>query len=272
MPGDCAAPGTAPEDTLIGAVEENAAGMLLSMGRTGGGEESIDPRLAFTLGGSPLGYHNAVVHAELPDGEADAAIVWFRDKLRALNLPGCWHVDATSTPRDLPERLRRHGFTGGGEPVMACPLDALPEVAAPDGLSVERVRGEAELRALADVLAAGFGEGEVEARWAESVWAKIGFADDTPWRHYLARLEGRPVGCASLFVHPCDVGGIYFVCTHPDYRRRGIGAAVTMAAMRGARDLGCRLAVLGTSDQGRPVYERLGFRLVGSVLIFDWTP
>jgi GNAT superfamily N-acetyltransferase len=253
-------------------MEENAAEMLLAMGRAGGGEESRDPRLTFTLGGSPLGYHNAVVHAELPDDEADAAIVWFRDRLAALKLPGCWHVDATSTPRDLPERLKRHGFTGGGEPAMACRLDDLPNPTMPAGVMVERVRDESALRELADVLAAGFGEGEVEARWAESVWAKIGFADATPWRHYLARLEGQPVGCASLFVHPSDVGGIYFVCTHPEHRRRGIGAAVTLAAMRGARELGCRLAVLGTSDMGRPVYERLGFRNVGTVLIFDWTP
>jgi GNAT superfamily N-acetyltransferase len=272
MPGDRAAPGTASEDTLIGAVEENAAGMLFSMGRAGGGEESSDPRLAFTLGGSPLGYHNAVVHAELSGDEADAAIVWFQGRLAALKLPGCWHVDATSRPRDLPERLKRHGFTGGGEPAMACALDRLPEVHPPDGVAVERVRDDAGLHALADVLAAGFGEGEVEARWAESVWRTIGFADETPWRHYLARLDGRPAGCASLFVHPPDVGGIYFVCTHPEHRRRGIGAAVTLAAMRGARELGCRLAVLGTSEMGRPVYERLGFRYVGDVRIFDWAP
>lgn len=253
-------------------MDENAAETLLSMGRAGGGEESRERRLTYTVGGSPLGYHNAVVHAELGEDEADAAIVWFREKLAALKLPGCWHVDATSAPRDLPERLKRHGFTGGGEPAMGCSLAALPERAAPEGASVERVRDAAALRQLADVLAAGFGEGEVEARWAESVWRTIGFDDATPWRHYLARIGGRPAGCASLFVHPRDVGGIYFVCTHPDFRRRGIGAAVTLAAMRGARELGCRLAVLGTSDLGRPVYERLGFRDVGNVLIFDWSP
>ena len=253
-------------------VEQNAAGMLLSMGRAGSGEESDDPRLVYTIGGSPIGYHNAVVHAELPDDEADAAIAGVVEKLRALNLPGCWHVDSSSTPRDLPARLKRHGFTGGGEPAMACPLEAPPEAELPAGLAVERVRDDEALRALADVLAAGFGEGEVEARWAESVWRKIGFGDETPWRHYLARLDGRPVGCASLFVHPEDVGGIYFVCTHPDRRRRGIGRAVTLAAMRGARELGCRIAVLGTSNLGRPVYERLGFRDAGVALIFDWSP
>src|SRR5687768_16077241 len=252
--------------------EENAAALLLAMGRARRGEESLEPRLTYRVGGSPIGYHNAVVHAELADDEADGAIAGFVDRLRALSLPVCWHVGATSRPADLPERLRRHGFTGGGEPAMACPLAGLPEVAVPAGLTVERVRDESTLRALAGVLAAGFGEGEVEARWAESVWARIGFADETPWRHYLARLDGRPVGCASLFVHPPDVGGVYFVCTHPEHRRRGIGAAVTLAAMRGARELGCRLAVLGTSDMGRPVYERLGFRYVGDARIFDWTP
>jgi GNAT superfamily N-acetyltransferase len=262
----------ASANSLMGRVEENAAEMLLSMGRAGGGEESRERRLTYTVGGSPLGYHNAVVHAELADDEADAAIVWFQEKLRALNLPGCWHVDATSRPADLRERLKRHGFTGGGEPAMACELETLPDVAGPASLTIQLVADHAALHDLADVLAAGFGEGEVEARWAESVWATIGFGDETPWRHYVGRIDGRPVGCASLFVHPPEVGGIYFVCTHPAYRRRGIGAAITLAAMRGASELGCRLAVLGTSDMGRPVYERLGFRDAGVMLIFDWTP
>jgi hypothetical protein len=33
--------------------EENAAALLLAMGRAGGGEESLEPRLTDTVGGSP---------------------------------------------------------------------------------------------------------------------------------------------------------------------------------------------------------------------------
>jgi hypothetical protein len=33
--------------------EESAAALLLAMGRAGGGEESLEPRLTDTVGGSP---------------------------------------------------------------------------------------------------------------------------------------------------------------------------------------------------------------------------
>jgi ribosomal protein S18 acetylase RimI-like enzyme len=55
-------------------------------------------------------------------------------------------------------------------------------------------------------------------------------------------------------------GGVYNVATDPAYRRRGLGKLMTTVAMRHAVDLGYHVAVLGASDMGRGVYERLGYR------------
>jgi GNAT superfamily N-acetyltransferase len=57
---------------------------------------------------------------------------------------------------------------------------------------------------------------------------------------------------------PCLIG----VVTIPEFRRRGIGACMTRAALDHARALGHRMAFLGTSDMGRGIYERMGFRFV----------
>jgi ribosomal protein S18 acetylase RimI-like enzyme len=58
------------------------------------------------------------------------------------------------------------------------------------------------------------------------------------------------------------VAGIYNVTTVPEARGRSLGRAVTAEAIVEAVRRGRRLAVLGSSDMGLPVYRRLGFREV----------
>ena len=50
------------------------------------------------------------------------------------------------------------------------------------------------------------------------------------------------------------------LATVPEVRRQGIGAAVGLAALRDARTMGYRIAVLGASPMGECLYRRLGFQ------------
>jgi ribosomal protein S18 acetylase RimI-like enzyme len=59
------------------------------------------------------------------------------------------------------------------------------------------------------------------------------------------------------------VGGLYNIATLAGWRRRGFGAAMTAAAIRSAKTAGMRRLELQSSDDGRGVYERAGFRQVG---------
>lgn len=117
-------------------------------------------------------------------------------------------------------------------------------------------------------LGQGFGEGPREAQWVGETYRRIGL-DDRSWRHYLARVDGEPAGTSSLYVQE-EVGGVYFVSTVPPARRRGVGGAITMAAVRDARDLDCRLAVLSCSPMGYSIYRRLGFEDRCRFLIHLW--
>lgn len=255
------------------AIEANGAEFLLAMGRAGGGTERDDALIGWTIGGSPIDYHNCVVRADLPAAEADAAIRAFIDELLVHGLPGTWHVGPSMRPDDLGSRLVDQGLAYAGDDIgMSVALRGVPDaLPAPAGLTIERVRDGRALEAWTGALARGFGEGEREAAWVGAAYARIGLGDDVPWRHYLARLDGVPVATSSLFL-AAGVAGVYFVFTVPARRRRGIGAAVTLAALHEARALGFETGVLGSSEMGFPVYRRLGFQERCRIGIYEWAP
>lgn len=259
------------EPELIRAIEANAAELLMRMGTTGGGQQRDDAGVRWTIGGSPIDYHNAVVAAALSADDADEVVAESLALMKERGVPGSWHVGPSMRPDDLGERLLAAGFSqGGGEPGMAVELAKLAETpAAPTGLRISRVQSDDVLRVWASTLARGFGEGEKEADWVAEVYRLEGYAD--PWRHYLGRLHGEPVATATIFL-AAGVAGVYFVMTVPEARQRGIGAAITLAALQEARDSGIEYGVLGSSPAGRSVYARLGFREYCTIELYEWAP
>jgi hypothetical protein len=80
--------------------------------------------------------------------------------------------------------------------------------------------------------------------------------DQAPgWRHWVGYLDGEAVATASAFVgaHHVDVE---MISARAEVRGRGVGRAVTAAATLAAPELP---AMLISSDDGRPVYQRLGY-------------
>jgi GNAT superfamily N-acetyltransferase len=80
---------------------------------------------------------------------------------------------------------------------------------------------------------------------------------------FVARLHGRAVS-SSLAIEIDGSVGVFGVATLPDARGRGVGTAITAAAVDWARDR-ANLAWLQASEDGRRVYERMGFEVVS-----DW--
>lgn len=257
----------------VRAIEENGAEFLMALGRAAGAEVRDDGRVRWAIGNSPVDYHNCVVGADLGPEEADQEIEASLQRMRAHDVPGSWHVGPSMRPPDLGARLVARGFVYGGDDIgMAVDLSALPEdVPVPEGFLAGRVRDEEGLAAWVEALASGFGEGPVEAEWVGEVYRRLGAGDEVPYRHYLGRMGGEPVATATLF-SGAGVAGIYFVCTVERARRRGIGAAVTLAALREARDLGYEVGVLGSSEMGYPVYRRLGFEEYCRIGLYEWRP
>ncbi|MCA1713262.1 MAG: GNAT family N-acetyltransferase [Actinobacteria bacterium] len=69
----------------------------------------------------------------------------------------------------------------------------------------------------------------------------------------------QPVGCATVAAIG-DVAGVFGVAVRPAWRRQGLGARLTAAALRWARGRGCDLAFLNPSEMAYGMYAALGFR------------
>ena len=68
------------------------------------------------------------------------------------------------------------------------------------------------------------------------------------------------------------VGWVGSIFVRPDLRRHGYGRAVTEEVCRGLEAAGCRTLALIASDLGRPIYEKMGFRIDATYQIFEAAP
>jgi GNAT superfamily N-acetyltransferase len=102
--------------------------------------------------------------------------------------------------------------------------------------------------------------------------------DGATYRLFVAEEGGRIVGMGGLVVvdrppHPRSrrsaEGFIVNVYTLPRWRGRGVGRAIMDALVAEGRQLRLRRVYLRTSDEGRSLYESMGFRDPGNYLALD---
>jgi GNAT superfamily N-acetyltransferase len=193
--------------------------------------------VALATGGSvfPESVWQPNPHAELlvpfPERAPTAALLERAEELGARRI-GIWL--AAPAP-DLEEALPALGFTPGWEPHwMTSP--ATP--AEPD----PRVR-----------------EAEDVPEYDDHGRSLLGMIGPST-RLFVARVEGRFAGHAWLHV-AAEIGGLYDVFVADDLRRRGLGSALSRAAMAKAGELG--VATIALNAEAPALYESLGYRTLG---------
>jgi ribosomal protein S18 acetylase RimI-like enzyme len=77
----------------------------------------------------------------------------------------------------------------------------------------------------------------------------------------------QPISKVALYLGARSAG-IYAVVTRPEARRLGLASTLTLTALREARSLGYRLAVLHSSPMAQSLYQSLGFDTIAEFRLF----
>lgn len=254
---------------LVAAVDENLREWTRFKGILPGVELHDDGDVVWTFSTRP-GRGGAVAVPRFTAESADRRIAEVLAPSKRHGLPALWWVGPSSSPGDLDRSLDAHGLVCQQEMAgMAVDLYRLRvDFPAPPGLTVTSL--EESVRLSGNVHP--FLGPTRTARGRNLLEGVLLMVESRPRRmwHFLAWLDGAPVGSATVFLG-AGVAGLYHVGTVPAARGRGIGKAVTLAALGQARDLGCRIAILHSSRQGEGMYRQLGFSEVGRVSHWEYS-
>jgi GNAT superfamily N-acetyltransferase len=183
----------------------------------------------------------------LPISLFNGAVILAHARVREVQAAVRWLIK-----RDAPFGLARIAQPYPGMAVHAG--TTMPPMAP--GVAVRVVDDAATLDEHRGVLMEGGLAPDVALRMFPASWLT-----DPDVRILTGLLDGRPVG-TGLAIRTGATSGVYNIGTRTSARRRGVGAAVTVAAVEAGRTWGCDPIVLQSTEMGEPLYRELGFRIV----------
>lgn len=182
-----------------------------------------------------------------------------------------WKTRGHDNAPGLHEALIAHGFVPEDpESIMIGPLEALAqEVQLPAGVTLRKIEGEADIRAMSAMADAAFGD-PASTRMADSLLARL--ARDDGMELWVAEANGQIVSCGRLEPVPgTDFAGIWGGATLEPYRGRGIYRALTAARACSALAGGKTLVHSDSTEFSRPILERAGLMRVSTTTPYNWS-
>jgi ribosomal protein S18 acetylase RimI-like enzyme len=233
--------------------------------RTEGMQVFFEDDLVIVDSGLATDTFNVVCRSRLSSAGCSARIRSVLRHFRSTSRPFTWWVGPADRPADLGRALLEEGFRATGtEPGMALNLERLTAVPeTPREFHIERARTEASVRKFGELIAslAYPLDHTVAAFYARSAPAVLD--PESPVWLYVGYLGDEPVATAELTVGG-GIVGLYNITTAAAHRKKGIGTAMTVRPLRDARESGYPAAVLQASEEGFPIYSRIGFEVTGS--------
>jgi predicted GNAT family acetyltransferase len=248
-----------PEDLIHMVDEHDDESFALAMGRHAAMQS--EPGFYEILTGIKDPFANMAFGMHVPDAENRVKAISAR--LRDADCPAYFWVGPCTTPTNLSEILIDNGWTHlASPPAMVVDINLMAKPPAPEGMRLQRVTDGESLTEWRKAVSTGF-------HMKPEVTELFSLLEGNQMRLYTAFLGDEIVGTTALITHN-GVAGIYCVSTFPEFRGRGIGAALTTLPLLEAHSEGYQIGTLQASSMGFPVYKRLGFQEVCKLQMYGF--
>ena len=237
---------TPPGDTVLGDYVASWTDWVVAIAAASGDRAVREDDLLLHDAGSTAMFGNTGLLTQPCTGDGAA----LAQRIRAFYDAGPGGRYVVFSPWPTPD-LTPYGFElAGHPPAMYRPAGgSAPPV--PDDLRIEEVIDDAGRVAFDRTLIEGYPVADL----TEGEMVKPGWLVPDQWRMFVGYVGDQPVATAAAWVDD-RLQHVEWVATRSDHRGRGYGAALTW---RTTLVDPSKPATLVASDDGRPVYERMGY-------------
>ncbi|MDI2033597.1 GNAT family N-acetyltransferase [Paenarthrobacter nitroguajacolicus] len=196
------------------------------------------------------------------------AVDYYKDRPEITRVE--WKTRGHDDAPGLHEALVANGFTAEApESIMigeAKPLSV--DVPLPDGVTLRRVVGKPDVRAMTAMQDEVFGD-PVSDEMADGLLHRLSLEDGMEL--WVAEADGRVISAGRLEpVAGTDFAGIWGGATRPEWRGRGIYRALTARRAQAALANGKTFIQSDSTEYSRPILERSGLIKVSTTTPYRW--
>jgi len=257
-------------ETLVEAMHRNLMIYMEALGSLPGASVEHDgPVSRISLGIPMTSLNYGVINAEpLPSRYLPQLIARTKAFYRKRSDRFSWYPFGAGKTEALHDALLGEGFEHKAPyPCMAVELQHLPE--APENtIQVNEAESAADKHDWTEAMRRGFGYCDDLKKQFAACFGALPSDEKFPLRLFLARAENEPAAGSAMLCLGGGVAGLYAIATVSGMRRRGVGQALTQAALEYAKKMGYRAGVLQASQMGVPLYQRVGFLTFDSMSVY----
>ena len=217
------------------------------------------PGFTIVNSGLPDDTFNYVLRADFSRADTNKKINEITDYFRKKNIPFSWWISPYDKPENLSAYLENNGYSNTeNNTAMYFDLDAWDgDVSIPSNLQIIQAKDEKTLQDFALVLTNDEASFKKYFEWIASI-----LTDDDPIEYYVGYIDGKPV-VRGLSCYFAQVAGLHWLSTTPSERKKGYGKAMQEYRLKRAKELGYHIAFLQASNEGYPLYKKLGYEECG---------